>query len=349
VAWVLGIRFDIERLERVTGSPAYGPEAWKVFWEAVDPRQLSAARLRDGNTAATLSNQENVFCIEVQADPRAVQEAKRALAASSRFRDVSSSPPVVEADVPSPDPLVDAGWVADGQVTGGGWATGQVSAENSGDSGAATAPSAGVPPSTANVFAAPAEGRSDRPAGPLPGLRSRPRWALVSGLAALVLVLVGCAVAIPLLGESDHGHQPDPSSASQRDAPSPSGRPVHFVSLKTGECVSDPSLRDGTPELSPIIQLLPCGAEHDAEVFFVGDIWKPEQEYPGRGAVEGEWRRSCENAFRLYVGLKSGLSVLDFRGWSPSRGSWGDGDRRIGCMAYDPDRQLTGTVKDYRH
>jgi hypothetical protein len=347
VARILGVRFDIERLERVTGSPAYGPEAWRVFWEVVDHRQLSAARLRDGNTAATLSNQENVFCIEVQADPRTVQEVKHALTASSRFRDVSSSPPVVEADVPSPDPLVDAGWVADGQVTGGGWATGQASAEHSGRSRAATAPSAGVPPGTANVFAAPAEGHPDRPAGPLSGLRTRPRWSLVLGLAALVLVLVGCVVAIPLLGGPDD-ERPAPSSVSSRALRSQSGRPVHYESLKTGECVSGSSLRDGTGRWPDVLQLLPCGVEHDAEVFFVGDIWKPEQEYPGRDAVEDEWKRSCENAFRIYVGLREDLSVLDYTGWSPSQDSWEDGDRQIGCIAFDPDRQLTGTVKDFR-
>jgi len=119
---VLDVRFDIGKLESTTGSPAYGSEAWRVFWSAVDLSRLSAANLRDGDTAATLSHQENAFCIEVQATPAALQETKTALATSARFSDVAASPPFLEAEEPSGDPLVDAGRIVEGQMTGGDWA-----------------------------------------------------------------------------------------------------------------------------------------------------------------------------------------------------------------------------------
>ena len=96
------------------------------------------------------------------------------------------------------------------------------------------------------------------------------------------------------------------------------------------------------------ILVVPCAGKHDAEVFFIGDVWKREQAYPGEKAVVDQFTTHCEEAFKAYVGLSIGSSVLSFAGTVPSRVTWPTGDRPVGCIAYDPKAELLGTVNDSR-
>lgn len=60
----IGVLFDIEGL----GGGLYGYEAYKVFFTAVDTRQLPGCVLADGDTAATLTGSANHYCISVMSD-----------------------------------------------------------------------------------------------------------------------------------------------------------------------------------------------------------------------------------------------------------------------------------------
>lgn len=127
MASALDVRFDIDKLKRATNSELYGFESWKVFWGAIDPSRVMVAVLRDGDTAATLSHQENVFCIEVEANPDKLREVQRALSTSVAFRQLAANPPFVDAGQPATQLFSDAGRVVGGHLTGDGWAASALS------------------------------------------------------------------------------------------------------------------------------------------------------------------------------------------------------------------------------
>lgn len=116
----LGVRFDIGRID----SGAYGFECWKVFWGAVDPAALSGALLYEGDTAATLQGQENVFLIAVQmGDLGALQQARANLEESWDFFGIAASPKFVDENELAGEPLVQSGRIeAGGELVGESWA-----------------------------------------------------------------------------------------------------------------------------------------------------------------------------------------------------------------------------------
>ena len=62
----IGIIFDIGAL----GGGHYGSAAWRIFMKAVSPQQLAGCFLVEGDTALTLYEDANEFCIGVYS-PRA--------------------------------------------------------------------------------------------------------------------------------------------------------------------------------------------------------------------------------------------------------------------------------------
>ncbi len=57
----IGILFDIDELE----SGLYGYAAYKIFFAAVDSRQIAGCTLSDGDTNSTLTGTANQYCIAV--------------------------------------------------------------------------------------------------------------------------------------------------------------------------------------------------------------------------------------------------------------------------------------------
>lgn len=119
----LGIRFDIDRIESVTGSGAYGFEAWKALWRELDREDLAGTQLFEGDTAATLSGEENVYCIALLMSHGDRDAMRARLEASPALRKVTASPMFVEGPLLGREPLVPAGRVEwGGTVQEGIWA-----------------------------------------------------------------------------------------------------------------------------------------------------------------------------------------------------------------------------------
>jgi hypothetical protein len=116
---VLGIRFDIDKVN----SGSYGFACWKLFWAAVPPGSLCGAKLYEGDTAATLNDAENVFCIAVQTDDEEVVSAvKRAVMRNDALCRVAASPWFVEGVLCTREPLVAVGTIdASGTLRGDAW------------------------------------------------------------------------------------------------------------------------------------------------------------------------------------------------------------------------------------
>lgn len=116
----LGVRFDIDRVEEI-GSAAYGFECWRVLWRAVDVHALAGSLLFAGDTAATFSGQEYVYCIAIQStDESALNAVRSGLEKSEEFSRLAASPPFVEEAEVTSEPLVDAGRLdSDGNLLAG--------------------------------------------------------------------------------------------------------------------------------------------------------------------------------------------------------------------------------------
>jgi len=108
----LGIRFDIDKIEsKSSGLYGYGIESWKVFWQVIDSQRLKGATLLEGDTSATLSGRENVYCIAVQASNDTLNEIKTTLEQSSEFQQVAASVKFIEGGDLAGEPLMEAGQV----------------------------------------------------------------------------------------------------------------------------------------------------------------------------------------------------------------------------------------------
>jgi hypothetical protein len=102
----LGIRFDIEKV----GGGSYGFEAWKIFWGAIDPAEICSSNLFEGDTNATLTGRENVFCIAIQgAETAPLARIKAVLSQEQKFIEVAARPMFAEGNACALEPLPDAG------------------------------------------------------------------------------------------------------------------------------------------------------------------------------------------------------------------------------------------------
>jgi hypothetical protein len=193
-----------------------------------------------------------------------------------------------------------------------------------------------------------AEARSTPPAPPAdlppPPQPRRPRRLLIGVAAGAALVILGVMAAVTFW-------------------PSPTVEPrwVDWDSVATGDCLLTPddyavdnqsqsrywqqAEWDSPPHLFAVV---PCEVPHGAEVYFAGDAWSADEEYPGDRAEGEAHDASCEREFEAYVGVPLGQSELGTTGWVPGSNSWAQGDRRIACLAFDLsgndlERSVSGT------
>ena len=111
----LGMRFDVNRID----SGSYGIACWTIFWQAVDPVTLNGSVLYEGDTTASMTGRENVFCIAVQHEEESVLRAvKSALTNDPKFTAVCAPPRFVEGAECAREPLVMAGKVSGGEIIG---------------------------------------------------------------------------------------------------------------------------------------------------------------------------------------------------------------------------------------
>ena len=105
--WKIGVLFDIDEL----GGGLYGYEAYKIFFSAVDTRELAACILSDGDTNATLFGNARQYCIAVQSwlYPEQVDAVRNALSASQAKGLLPLSARFLSDSAAGAEPLVIAG------------------------------------------------------------------------------------------------------------------------------------------------------------------------------------------------------------------------------------------------
>ena len=116
----------------------------------------------------------------------------------------------------------------------------------------------------------------------------------------------------------------------------------NVFSLEIGTCFNDES-PDGAEVLE--VPVVDCAEPHDAEVYYLFDM--PDGDFPGQSPLLDASSEGCYDQFQGYVGRDWETSSLDFWTFTPTAGSWGEGDREIACMlALYEGGQMTGSMKD---
>ncbi len=186
--------------------------------------------------------------------------------------------------------------------------------------------------------------------------------AAIPALAAAASLLGGCTT-------TTGGSAPSSSSTSTTEAPAgttttsePSaseGKELYVYAPVEGDCIdlrgtSEGGARttrptpgpDATPRSSnQLVLRLPCELPHQYDVIAVVDAGLPKQPPPDDAALTTAAKQLCPAAFATYVGTPYQASRLEV-GWVlPSGERRARGIQEIGCLAFDPNGKLTGSVR----
>lgn len=111
--------------------------------------------------------------------------------------------------------------------------------------------------------------------------------------------------------------------------------------LRVGDCFD---LKDPAADEINDVTAIPCGKEHEFELFFVGSL--PEGAYPAEDAFKAYVTTNCFPAFGTFVGKTYEDSELDIYWLIPTDDAWRAGDREVQCSAFHPRiHRLTQSLK----
>lgn len=102
------------------------------------------------------------------------------------------------------------------------------------------------------------------------------------------------------------------------------------VTARVGECVDF----DLSQEQVQSLEGFDCAQEHDAEVFYVGEVAGDDYDAT---RVQDELITACLDAFSTYIGESYYDSSLDVYYTFPDGDGWDQGDRDTLCAAFEPD------------
>ncbi|MUN37458.1 septum formation family protein [Actinomadura litoris] len=174
-------------------------------------------------------------------------------------------------------------------------------------------------------------------------------WAAAATTIISSVVLAGAAGWLLKLRPEGQGAAPANSPAATATV---TLTPPPFMKLNdnfsVGECVLAPQVHQQNKEIPDRLNTVSCLAAHDAEVYFVGDIWPSGQSHPGEVKVNERTDRWCDDSFRKYIQTSSKDSIFDYDYWYPDRDEWTKGDRRVICIAFLPGKSLNYSIRGMR-
>ncbi|REE04844.1 septum formation family protein [Citricoccus nitrophenolicus] len=153
--------------------------------------------------------------------------------------------------------------------------------------------------------------RTPAPAAVVPLRRVLQGTTAALGLA---LALAGCGGPggnEELVGTST------PSAAVTAEATS-------IFQLAPGQCFDRPA-EDGLYEVA----VVPCEVAHDLQMYALFQLDEPT--WPGAEAVHALADAGCREQFAAFTGADPAESDLGYTMYTPSEGSWSEGDRQVQC------------------
>ena len=108
--------------------------------------------------------------------------------------------------------------------------------------------------------------------------------------------------------------------------------PQGVFSLMVGDCeVAGPV--DSMVSETTVVD---CAGPHQSEVFALSTVPEGEGEFPGDAVIQKQGNTDCSAEFGSFIGVDLADSIYNVSWYYPTEVSWGDGDREILCIVYDP-------------
>lgn len=185
-------------------------------------------------------------------------------------------------------------------------------------------------------LAAQSHARSENHLMPRPTLL---RTVLTTGAILFATAsIAGCSAVSDLLDSGGAQRDEETNEVTEEGTDS-------VFEISVGDCLLEP---DGE-EVSDVT-VVPCDQPHDYEFFHEFDL--PEGEWPGNEAVWEQANAGCEAEFENFAGIAfQDSATLWYNNFTPTEGTWGDGDRLVQCLIYEASDeqgqeivQVTGTL-----
>jgi hypothetical protein len=157
------------------------------------------------------------------------------------------------------------------------------------------------------------------------------RGLAIAGLAISALWAVGIATAVVVAIASSA----DRAETGEITA----GGDVSAFDLKVGHCLN--RLKEG--HVRTDLPAVPCAEPHEGEVFAIFDL--PAGPYPGDAKVGDDAERGCSDRFEGYAPSAVNDTALELFLLHPTERSWAQGDHEVSCVATDPTKKRTGSIK----
>lgn len=159
----------------------------------------------------------------------------------------------------------------------------------------------------------------------------RGRGMAIAGLvlSGIWVLAVGIGVAIAIATDADR------DSSGQLTG---SGR-VSISDLQPGDCVNNIQ----EDRLVTKVDAVPCSQLHSGEVFAVFDL--TGSTFPGESNTNDQAEQGCLDRLDDYAPDAVNDDSLDLFYFAPNANSWGRGDREVVCLALDPNKQRTGSLR----
>lgn len=158
-------------------------------------------------------------------------------------------------------------------------------------------------------------------------------------LAALVLTgavaLSGCSILNQFTPASEPVRDADTGEVTEQ------ADNADVFQIRVGDCLNTGDM--GATEEVTDVPIVPCAEPHDDEVYHAYDL--ADGDFPGEDAILSDAESTCIAEFANFIGLAYEESALDYWPMYPTEGSWGNGDREVLCIAWDPSgEKVTGTL-----
>lgn len=144
--------------------------------------------------------------------------------------------------------------------------------------------------------------------------RKASRVLRTTSALALAALLAGCGG--PGGTEEVVGTSP-PSPAVTAEATS-------IFQLSPGQCFDRPAA-EGLYEVA----VVPCEVSHDLEMYALFQLDDPA--WPGEDLVHQQADQGCREQFVSLTGTEPAQSDVGYTMYTPSEGSWSEGDRQVQC------------------
>jgi len=162
--------------------------------------------------------------------------------------------------------------------------------------------------------------------------KPRPLWRRIPATAIVWIVLIGAGAIGGLIFNASRGASGEINKGGDLTA----------ADLRVGDCFD---LKDPSAEEIDKVKAVPCGQEHEYEMFFTGAL--PAGDYPSDATFDSYVETNCLPAFEAYLGTSYQTSEYDIFWLVPNADGWRGGDHSIQCAAFHPRiHRLTESVKN---